>query len=241
MDESWLMRWYRHEMFTPSPVGILINPFYLLRRGLYTALRRLAPQLRGRLLDFGCGRKPYRRLFAVQEYMGLDIDHHGHDHRGEAIDVYYHGTTLPFADGHFDAVFSSEVFEHVFNLKDMLRELHRVTRSGGLLLFTCPFAWGEHEAPFDYARYTSFGIRDVVQQAGFEIVSAEKTGGSIAAVFQLWNVYVSQECLPRNRIIKLLLNPLLVAPMTVLALLLGMVLPKGDDLYCNHVILARKP
>jgi len=44
----------------------------------------------------------------------------GHPHLNEQIDVFYDGKKVPFEDGHFDAIFSSEVFEHVFNLPDIL-------------------------------------------------------------------------------------------------------------------------
>jgi len=52
--------------------------------------------LSGKLLDFGCGRKPYKHLFSFDEYIGLDIVESGHNHEDEEIDVYYDGTKIPF-------------------------------------------------------------------------------------------------------------------------------------------------
>ena len=132
---------------------------------MYKKIRQFAPQLQGRLLDFGCGTKPYRGLFTnVSEYIGLDFENEGHSHRNENIDVMYDGKTIPFADKHFDSVFSSEVFEHIFNLEQMIPELNRVMKKGAKLFVTCPFVWNEHELPNDYARYTQFALRHLLEK-----------------------------------------------------------------------------
>src|SRR6516225_8308589 len=95
-------------------------PAYLTRNSLLKTISKLAPQLKGRLLDFGCGAKPYKTLFAVDEYIGLDFENPGHPHLNEQIDVFYDGKTIPFENACFDSIFSSEVFEHIFNIEDIL-------------------------------------------------------------------------------------------------------------------------
>jgi ubiquinone/menaquinone biosynthesis C-methylase UbiE len=134
----------------------LSHRFYFIRKGLLEAIRKHAPSLKGKLLDFGCGSKPYLLLFNVDEYIGLDFEKTGHDHSHEQIDVYYDGKTIPFKDDHFDSILCSEVAEHLFDLPAALGEMNRVLKKGGKLLLTCPFVWGEHEAPYDSARYTKF-------------------------------------------------------------------------------------
>ncbi|MBK8311763.1 MAG: class I SAM-dependent methyltransferase [Chitinophagaceae bacterium] len=107
----------------------------------------------------GCGSKPYKSLFNVNEYVGVDYHGQGHSHENEQIDVFYDGVLLPFPDNYFDSVFSTEVFEHVFNLEEMILEIKRVMKPGAKILVTCPFAIPEHEQPNDYARYSSFGLK----------------------------------------------------------------------------------
>lgn len=110
----------------------LLNPFFFIRKGLFYNITQLAPRLSGRVLDFGCGAKPYRKYFTeCSEYIGCDIEVSGHSHINENIDVYYDGKHLPFENDSFDCIFSSEVFEHIFNLEDILNELKRVLKSGG--------------------------------------------------------------------------------------------------------------
>jgi len=63
-----------------------------------------------------------------------------------------------------DGVFSSETFEHIFNLEEIIKEINRVLKKEGLLLATCPFLWPEHEVPYDYARYTSFAMKNLLEK-----------------------------------------------------------------------------
>src|SRR5687768_16959010 len=95
----------KKQSFQPSFVSLFINPFYFIRRALYQALQKEAPLLSGRLMDFGCGRKPYEELFRVSQYIGIDVEQTGHDHALSRVDVYYDGKTIPFDNAHFDAVF----------------------------------------------------------------------------------------------------------------------------------------
>jgi SAM-dependent methyltransferase len=140
----------RAQAFHPGLLGLLVNPFYFARKGLHQHIVALAPSVHGRLLDVGCGSKPYQKYFAALEYIGLDMQG-----RNKHADRFYDGKTFPFSDGEFDAVLTSEVLEHVFNPDEFLSEINRVLRNGGVLLLTVPFVWDEHEQPFDYARYSS--------------------------------------------------------------------------------------
>jgi SAM-dependent methyltransferase len=200
----------------------------------------MAPRVSGSVLDFGCGSKPYEMLFtAATSYVGLDMVATGHDHKDSKVDVFYDGKALPFPDKEFDAVVSFEVFEHVFNLPEVLKEINRVTVDSGLLLISVPFGWAEHEAPYDFARYTSFGISHVLKEAGYEVLETRKTATFLLAVFQMLIAYISQSTL-RNRVLSRLRQLCVVFPCTLMAYTLNEVLPKRYEFFCNLVILARK-
>lgn len=197
--------------------------------------------MRGRLLDFGCGTKPYRALFQVAEYTGTDIEVSGHDHANEDIDVYYDGRTLPFANASFDSIFSSEVFEHIFNLPEILDELCRVLKPGGHMLVTVPFVWDEHEIPYDFARYTSFGLRHIFREKGLELVAERKTTDYVSTIFQMWAAYIYQHIFPKSKMIRIALTPLFIMPITLLGLLLSAILPSNHNFFHNNVMVVRKP
>jgi SAM-dependent methyltransferase len=221
----------------------ITSPVYLTRNRLLKAISKLTPQLKGRLLDFGCGAKPYRALFTTDEYIGLDFESTGHPHINEQIDVFYDGKTIPFGDGYFDAAFSSEVFEHVFNLDDILTELNRVVKQGGLLLVTCPFSICEHEIPYDFARYSSYSIKYLLEKKGFEVVEQYKTGNSIETISQLRLTYIHQHITPHIRkipIVRSVFRFIVYTSINLSALFGRKIFPAGMDLYLNNVVLCKK-
>ena len=195
-------------------------------------------------MDFGCGSKPYKSLFNnVAEYIGVDYDSPGHSHANEQIDVFYDGKHLPFPDNHFDSIFSTEVFEHIFNLPDILRELNRVLKPGGRILITCPFAICEHEVPNDFARYTSFAMKDMLEKNGFSVLHLDKSGNSVETVWQLRITYWHQHVLPIFRKIPVVRSGLrffFYTGFNILALFWSKILPVRKDLYLNNIVLAEK-
>lgn len=231
--------WYRRQQFDPGGAGWLVNPFFLARRGLMGNLKPLLGELRGDVLDVGCGRKPYEALVAAKSYVGLDFDSAVTRAYGVA-DVYYEGGHFPFDDARFDGVLCTQVLEHVFTPREFLGEIHRVMRPGGTLVLTVPFVWDEHEQPHDFGRYSSFGLRASLESAGFEILSLKKSCADGRALSQLGSGYLFKICRSQNRLCNMLCQVLLIAPATLTGWLMSAVLPRNPDLYLDNVVLARK-
>jgi len=231
----------RREWFLVTPRSMVVNPLYIVRRALFRSISGMAPAIRGDVLDFGCGSKPYESLFGnATGYVGVDIEVSGHDHRDSRVDVFYDGRTLPFADERFDSAVCFEVLEHVFNPDEVLAELRRVLKPGGRLLLSIPFGWDEHEVPYDFARYTSFGLRHVLRRAGFRVVRSSKTTTHVLAVCQLFIHYLVRHALPRDRFFGRLCQVAVVFPLTAASLLLDALLPKRYDFFSNMVVLCEK-
>lgn len=234
-----LNRVYKQQSFNPGLIGMFFNPFYFIRKRIYQSIASFAPALEGKLLDFGCGSKAYKSLFTVDEYIGLDVEQSGHSHENEEVDVYYDGKVIPFEDDSFDACFSSEVFEHVFDLEDSLKEIHRVLKPGGKGLFVVPFVWDEHEVPYDFGRYSSFGLHYLLEKHGFEVLESKKDAHFAVVIAQLWNLYLFNLG-PTHKYLRLLYGMVVIAPFTLFWSVLLLVLPKIDTLYFNNVTLVRK-
>src|SRR3546814_19368424 len=100
-------------------------------------MERQGGTLAGPMLDVGCGTKPYRELFELEEYIGLEIDSPSARTQSRA-DYFYDGKKFPFEAEIFNSVLCNQVLEHVFNPDDFLQEIHRVLREGGMLLLTVP-------------------------------------------------------------------------------------------------------
>lgn len=235
------LRMPRREWFLVTPLSALVNPLYIVRRGLLRGISELAPRIEGRVLDFGCGSRPYETLFTrASSYTGVDIQVSGHDHRDSKVDVFWDGSTLPFNDASFDAVVCFEVLEHVFDIDRVLSEIRRVLKPGATFMLSIPFAWDEHEAPYDFARYTSYGMRHVLERRGFAIEVLKKTNTYVLAVSQAFIAYLVQHALPRDRVFGPACQLLVVFPLTALSLVLDAILPRRDEYFSNLVVLCRK-
>lgn len=231
---------YVEQMARPGFVGLFINPFYFARRELAAAVRELAPQLGGRVLDVGCGDRPYERLIPSQEYVGLEIDTPVNRARARA-DAYYDGRRFPFEDGAFDAVLCNQVLEHVFEPEAFVREIARVLKAGGRLLLTVPFVWDEHEQPRDYARYSSFGLKALLERTGLQVSQQRKTAADLRALFQMANAYLYKVTATRSPYLNLLAALFLMAPLNLVGSVLAWITPANADLYLDNVVLAAKP
>ncbi|MFZ2322424.1 MAG: class I SAM-dependent methyltransferase [Ignavibacteriaceae bacterium] len=226
-------------MFEPKILGLFVNPFYISRKGLLKYIKPLGKYIGGKTLDVGCGIKPYKKYFNSKEYIGIDLKTTLHNSEN-SIDVYYDGKVIPFNNEQFDSVVTSQVLEHVFHPDLFLSETNRVLKTNGYLLITVPFVWDEHEKPFDFGRYSSFGIVYLLEKNGFEIKEHFKTANNFAALAQLINLYVYKLVHNKNSLFKKLVTLFLMAPITSIGVILGKILPDNDDLFLDNVILAIK-
>jgi SAM-dependent methyltransferase len=229
----------KKEQFNPGILGIFTNPFYFSRQGLFSSISEFGKELSGKLLDVGCGTKPYESYIHVDNYVGLEIDSERSRTTSKA-DVFYDGNIFPFTNKEFDSIIANEVFEHVFNPIEFLKEINRVLKMEGKFLLTVPFVWDEHEQPYDYARYTSFGLIHILVEHGFEVIRHKKSISDVRVLFQLLNEYIYKKTYVNNPIVRQILNTLLISPFTIIGLLLFWIFPKNDDLYLDNILLVRK-
>jgi len=132
---------------------------------------------RGRLIDIGCGEKPYREIFAphVAEHVG--VDHAETLHSMEAVDLVGTAYAIPVDDGTFDTGLCTAVLEHLEEPEAAIRECFRVLRPGGVAIYTVPLFWHLHEEPRDFYRFTKYGLAYLFDKAGFEIVGIKPLSG----------------------------------------------------------------
>lgn len=243
-----LKEMYKKSEFDFSGMNCLVafftNPSYIIRKNLFRSIKKYAFFIDGNVLDFGCGSKPYEHLFIkCKSYVGCDIDVSGHSHQNEKIDCYYNGKSLPFADQSFDWVFSSEVFEHIFNLDEILDELNRILVDRGGMLVTIPFIWNEHETPYDCVRYTSFGIKELLERHGFEVLELHKSSTGIEAILQVTLIYLSgliEKISFCNKYIAAVIRCTFFPPVILLTMFLAKLFPGGKEFYLNNIILCKK-
>ncbi len=218
--------------------GTPLDPLWIAKRSLRRGLRRAAPHARGALLDVGCGVKPYRTLLAgVTRYLG--IERPGTLTRSTVVDAWADALALPFRDQAFDTVLCSEVLEHVPEPARLLAEAARVLRRGGALILSTPQTWGLHEEPFDFYRYTRYGLDHLARGSGLTVVEIRPTCGTLAMVGQR----LSSFCFYSTGAYRVPPLNLLLRPLLALGQLLAVALDelagrRGDTL--DNIMVARK-
>jgi SAM-dependent methyltransferase len=248
-----LKSFLKKEMFFPSfPLGLFLNAFYFPRKGINRFVKKNAAQLHGRILDVGCGSKPYKSFFQCDEYIGIDIENPGHSHKEEQIDKYYDGKHIPYENNSFDNLVCFEVLEHVFEPDLFLSELNRVIRPGGQALLTTPFIWNEHEVPYDFGRYSSYGLTFMLKKHGFEIVKYDKILNGPEFICALVNVFIVDYSAFFNKkvsrlgvlglpfkVLNYLVSHILYLWFNILGLIFT-IFPRNKKFYFNNGVLLKK-
>lgn len=144
----------------------------------YLVLSSLAEQLRDeittrfagrsdlRVLDVGCGDKPYLPLAApfATAYRGLDVT------PGPLVDDVAPADQMPYEDDAFDLVLCTQVLEHVEDPRAVIREIFRVLRPSGVALVSTHGVFLYHPDPpdsdRDYWRWTHAGLHKLFRESG---------------------------------------------------------------------------
>lgn len=214
---------------------------WLAIRDVYKDLRRILPDVRGRVLDVGCGDKPYGVWLDKQvEHVGIDAV------PGPEVDIVVEpGTRWPVESSGFDAVFCTQTLEHVADLEQTLSEIDRVLVPGGLLIVTVPFIYNFHMQPgvSDYRRLSHEGLKQLFDE--YEIVEVKPQGGigsTLGLLFLNW-VYIASSRRAITQLAFGLLMPLWI-PISIVVNLVGWFLDLIDSteaFYSNVILIAGKP
>ena len=178
---------------------------WLVHRIAWNHLSEVIPLYAGkRVLDIGCGDKPYESLFPsyVINYIGLD--HAESQHTLRSVDIIADAYNTTAYDASFDTILSTSVLEHLERPQDAIFEMHRVLKPGGHVILTCPLFWHIHEEPRDFFRYTEYGLRFMFERANFEIVEIRPLSGFLVTFAQEFVYFLN--LLKRNKILSHLLS-----------------------------------
>lgn len=174
-------------------------------------LEKNAKRFKGILYDLGAGESPYRDFFLRHADRYVSVDWAGSYHKTNADILADLNLPLPIDDAVADSVVSLSVLEHLCEPQVMLNEAFRILKPGGEIVLQVPWQWWIHEAPYDYFRYTPYGLKYLFQKAGFEDIQVEPQSGFFTARILKWNYFTNRFVRgPRlvRRIIMMLLRPL---------------------------------
>lgn len=142
-----------------------------------TWLTRFTDRYKGHLYDLGCGEMPYKNwlLTYADQYTGVDWGSTLHELKADILADL--NDPLPIEGEVADTVISLSVMEHLREPQLFLNEAHRILKPGGAMVLQVPFMWWVHEAPYDFYRYTRYGLQYMFKKAGFtEVTIYPQTG-----------------------------------------------------------------
>ena len=188
---------------------------FFVRTAIKNALNWSMNSFKGRLLDAGCGKMPYKEYIlknsAVDNYVGLDIETALVYDESIKPDYTWDGKTMPFTNESFDSCIAVEVLEHCPEPEVFLKEVNRVLKPGSVFFFTVPFLWNLHEVPHDEYRYTPFALERHLKNSGFNEIEIKAAGGWHAAMAQMLGMWVRRSPMSewKRRILSIFLKPVI--------------------------------
>jgi len=184
----------------------------LVNRSIFASLLQNESFFKGVLLDIGCGEQPYADLVKRRctKYISTDMEV-----RSENLDVIGDSLSLPYKDRTFDSILCTEVLEHVSEPSKLFTEVARTLKIGGSLVLTTPMAWPLHEEPYDYFRYTRYGLIELSKSAGLKVCSINERGGPAVTLAQIVGILMYESC--KGKRLRWILFKSFIVPIYVIA------------------------
>lgn len=219
-----------------------LHPQWLLGR---RQVPRGLESVEGVLVDIGAAdRWIAPHVAKTARYIALDYPPTGHVFYAARPDVFAEATRLPFADGSIDAVVCLEVIEHVHDAAAAIREIARVLKPGGRAWISMPFLYPLHNEPYDFQRYTEFGLRRDFALAKLDVVRIDRSGHAIRAAGVLMCLAIAGGANAVRSPVRFVLLPAAAAGVLLVNLAcraLSAVWPDWAHMASGHNVELRKP
>ncbi|OGK20813.1 hypothetical protein A2866_04005 [Candidatus Roizmanbacteria bacterium RIFCSPHIGHO2_01_FULL_39_8] len=158
------------------PKEIINNHAYSIQKFISKAAKECNKKNK-KVLDIGAGELPYKGYFDKCGYFTQDIVNYN-----GAIDYVSDAKTIPVKDRSFDYIICTQVMEHVKEPHLVIREMYRILKKGGKVFLTTHGNFEEHGIPYDFFRYTRYGLKYLAISNHFRSAKIKPQGGRFIAV-----------------------------------------------------------
>lgn len=226
-----------------------IHPQFFAKSYAKRAREAAITRATGIVADVGSGRAPYKQRIEAKSEMSkyITIDH------PEATKYYSKeypldvkadiSDKIPMKAKSVDTVLLLMVLEHVPQPSAAIAELNRILKPGGELILSTIQTHPVHDPPFDFYRYTRFGLKHLLESNGFELVELNWEGSSIQTAVTVLNTTLFQHLKKMSKV-KILLPVALILGLVAWAIaiilnLLAWILSPLDTMhYLPHTVWA---
>ena len=235
----------------------IIHPQFTIIRFQKEAIIEAKKYAKGKLVDIGCGRMPYRKELEPLVYSYTGVDH------PEVSKLYLGGfkpevladaKKLPFKDKFFDVALLIQVLEHVDAPREVISEAARVLKPNGTLILSVPFFYPLHDMPYDFGRYTISALKSFLTDSSMRIIKSTSQGTFFGFWLQMLNTFLIKrinDMLNNLQFITLiLLVPTVIVAIPIILInnllimiidVIGKSLPKYPNYFpVDYLIVARK-
>lgn len=129
--------------------------------------------------DMSGGREEVYKTFFLNEcdLTGIDFTKDTFIYEGKEQSPRH---SLPFPDNSFDVIVTTKyIMEHVSEPYDVVKELHRVLKPGGEVFLAAAHVRRQHQAPYDYYRFTEYALEHLMKKVGFTSYEIKPTDSAM--------------------------------------------------------------
>jgi SAM-dependent methyltransferase len=156
---------------------------------LYDTVPLIKTYVKGTTLDLGAGKLAWRKHISKQARYYISADYIK-EHKD--LNLLMDATKpFPLGDSTFDTVFCYSVLEHTPAPWLILPEIYRVLKNNSYAILSVPFIFYLHGAPYDYYRFSRFGISKLASEAGFTVSKTVLNGGLFHFLLNLPSILIS--------------------------------------------------
>lgn len=177
-----------------KPDVFITNMNFLNWMHLKKSIFKSVPYISGKCADIGSGNSPYKQYIIdnIDEYISIDKGNiHKHmfsSSKEKFIDADV--KDLPFDENIFDTILLTQVLEHINEPFKALDEIKRVIKPNGILVLSVPFIYQAHATPYDFFRFSEYGLKQICKDNNFEILEFHYQGYLGTTIFSIINGFI---------------------------------------------------
>lgn len=192
--------------------------------------------LSGIVLEIGAGGNHLKNIYKKYSDEWISSDY---DSRSKTIDLRADGQCLPIKDNCIDTVISIDVLEHIPEPEKAIKEIYRVLKPNGIVILSTPFFFWLHEEPFDFHRFSKYGLKNDFEKNGFNVIEIEAISGVFTILGILISILITKTFRFSGFLLKIFLSINKFLQLYIL-LPLDKVIDKRKRLAQGHFIIAQK-